>query len=177
MSVQWERRSVARGCPLCRSVAPNSHLDGLCQCLSERLHRFQVCREEVCQEEPCCSGIPPPRSREAQGHTVFAPSICREHGLEQARAGPSAGTATPPQDKQLLLSSLSVRAPVSARGQSFGMKKVLSVSQEKQAGSSRARSIMAEGGFLAVAPQPSWCCVRGGHGSEPQAQGFPKATL
>lgn len=40
---QWERRSVALGYSLCCSVAPNSHLDGLCQCPSERVHRFQVC--------------------------------------------------------------------------------------------------------------------------------------
>lgn len=79
---QWERRRVALGCSLYHSVAPNSHLAGLCQGLSEKFHHFQVCQQEVCQEEPCCSVLQPPRSREGQRHIFFASSVCREHGFE-----------------------------------------------------------------------------------------------
>lgn len=56
------------------------------------------------------------------------------------------------------------------------MKKALSVSQDKQAGSSRARSIMAEGDFLAVAPQPPHAVCTGASGQNHKPGAFQRSV-
>lgn len=82
--------------------------------------------------------LQPPRSHQGQGRIFFAPRVCAERGSERACAGTSAGMATCPVGlcgKQLCcrLSSLSIRVHVAGRGQSFLMKKELSVSWEQLA--------------------------------------------